>query len=99
MKSLPCWGFVRNKDGCEVQPGDNITLQADGTLRRLIIRSAEISDAGSYSCQSGNNNVEFTVNVRGTTDLCTKCSQGGARSCIFLKTEQIVLFIYIFTYF
>lgn len=92
MKSLPCWGFVRYKDGCEVQPSDNITLQADGTLRRLIIRSAEISDAGSYSCQAGSNNVEFTVNVRGTTDLCTTRSLGGARSGIFLKTEQIFFF-------
>ncbi|XP_073318223.1 obscurin-like protein 1a [Pagrus major] len=52
------------KDGCEVQPSDNITLQAEGTMRRLIIRSAETSDAGSYTCQAGNNSIEFTVNVR-----------------------------------
>ncbi|XP_069554256.1 obscurin-like protein 1a [Brachyistius frenatus] len=52
------------KDGCEIQPSDNITLQAEGTMRRLIIRSAETSDAGSYTCQAGNNSMEFTVNVR-----------------------------------
>ncbi|XP_068575863.1 obscurin-like protein 1a [Cebidichthys violaceus] len=52
------------KDGCEIQPTDNITLQAEGSLRRLIIRSAETSDAGSYTCQAGNNSMEFTVNVR-----------------------------------
>ncbi|KAM9327865.1 obscurin-like protein 1a [Pholidichthys leucotaenia] len=52
------------KDGCELQPSDNITLQAEGTMRRLIIRSAETSDAGSYTCQAGNNSVEFTVSVR-----------------------------------
>ncbi|XP_059184069.1 obscurin-like protein 1a [Centropristis striata] len=52
------------KDGCEIQPSDNITLQAEGTMRRLIIRSAEASDAGSYTCQAGDNNMEFTVNVR-----------------------------------
>uniref|UniRef100_A0A3Q1FZP8 Obscurin-like protein 1 n=1 Tax=Acanthochromis polyacanthus TaxID=80966 RepID=A0A3Q1FZP8_9TELE len=52
------------KDGCEIQPGDNITLQAEGTMRRLIIRSAETSDAGTYTCQAGNNSMEFTVNVR-----------------------------------
>lgn len=63
-------GFFRYKDGREVQPGDNVTLQADGTLRRLIIRSAETSDAGSYTCQAGSNSVEFTVNVRGITELC-----------------------------
>ncbi|XP_040888099.1 obscurin-like protein 1a isoform X1 [Toxotes jaculatrix] len=52
------------KDGCEIRPSDNITLQAEGTVRRLIIRSAETSDAGSYTCQAGNNSMEFTVNVR-----------------------------------
>ncbi|XP_012714433.2 obscurin-like protein 1a isoform X1 [Fundulus heteroclitus] len=52
------------KDGCEIQPSDNITLQAEGTMRRLIIRSAEASDAGNYTCNSGNNSIEFIVNVR-----------------------------------
>ncbi|KAM6893707.1 obscurin-like protein 1a [Xenentodon cancila] len=52
------------KDGCEIQPTDNVTLQAEGTMRRLIIRSAETSDAGSYACQAGNSSMEFTVNVR-----------------------------------
>lgn len=58
--------FLRYKDGYEIQPNDNITLQAEGTMRRLIIRSAETSDAGSYTCQAGSNSMEFTVNVRGT---------------------------------
>ncbi|XP_068165521.1 obscurin-like protein 1a [Antennarius striatus] len=52
------------KDGCEVQPSDNITLQAEGTMRRLIIRSAETSDAGSYTCQAGKNSLQFAVNIR-----------------------------------
>uniref|UniRef100_A0A672GXQ1 Obscurin like cytoskeletal adaptor 1a n=1 Tax=Salarias fasciatus TaxID=181472 RepID=A0A672GXQ1_SALFA len=54
------------KDGCEIQPGDNITLQAEGTMRRLIIRSAETCNAGTYTCKAGDNSMEFTVNVRGT---------------------------------
>ncbi|XP_028999000.1 obscurin-like protein 1a [Betta splendens] len=52
------------KDGCEIQPSDNITLQAEGSMRRLIIRSADISDAGSYTCQTGNNSMKFTVNIK-----------------------------------
>ncbi|XP_054646786.1 obscurin-like protein 1a isoform X1 [Dunckerocampus dactyliophorus] len=52
------------KDGCEIEPSDNFTVQAEGTLRRLIIRSAEAADAGSYTCQAGNNSMEFIVNVR-----------------------------------
>ncbi|XP_041822214.1 obscurin-like protein 1a [Chelmon rostratus] len=52
------------KDDCQIQPSENITLQAEGTMRRLIIRSAETSDAGSYICQAGNNSMKFTVDVR-----------------------------------
>ncbi|XP_061918882.1 obscurin-like protein 1a [Entelurus aequoreus] len=52
------------KDGREIEASDNITLQAEGTLRRLIIRSAETSDAGSYTCQAGNNSMDFTVDVK-----------------------------------
>lgn len=57
--------FIRYKDGCEIQASDNITVQKEGTMRRLIIRSAESSDAGSYVCKSGSNSIEFIVNIRG----------------------------------
>lgn len=63
--------FVRYKDGHEIQPRDNITLQAEGIMRRLIIRSAETSDAGSYTCLAGDNSIEFTVNIRGTGTVRT----------------------------
>lgn len=63
--------FVRYKDGREIQPSDNITLQAEGTMRRLIIRSAETSDAGSYTCLAGDNSIEFKVNIRGTGTVRT----------------------------
>uniref|UniRef100_A0A8C8EII2 Obscurin-like protein 1 n=1 Tax=Oncorhynchus tshawytscha TaxID=74940 RepID=A0A8C8EII2_ONCTS len=53
------------KDGVEVQASDNITIQTEGTMRRLIIRCAETSDAGTYSCQSGDNSLSFTVNIKG----------------------------------
>ncbi|XP_038853293.1 obscurin-like protein 1 [Salvelinus namaycush] len=52
------------KDGIEVQASDNITIQTEGTLRRLIIRCAETSDAGTYSCQSGDNSLSFIVNIK-----------------------------------
>ncbi|XP_064826170.1 obscurin-like protein 1 [Oncorhynchus masou masou] len=52
------------KDGVEVQASDNMTIQTEGTMRRLIIRCAETSDAGTYSCQSGDNSLSFTVNIK-----------------------------------
>lgn len=59
----------RYKDGREIQAGENVTLQAEGTMRRLIIRSAETLDSGSYTCQAGNNGVQFTVHIRGRRHL------------------------------
>ncbi|XP_055022481.1 obscurin-like protein 1a [Boleophthalmus pectinirostris] len=52
------------KDGCELSPDEHVTLQAEGTMRRLIVRSAKASDAGVYVCQAGSNSMEFTVNIR-----------------------------------
>uniref|UniRef100_A0AAR2J463 Obscurin like cytoskeletal adaptor 1a n=1 Tax=Pygocentrus nattereri TaxID=42514 RepID=A0AAR2J463_PYGNA len=51
------------KDGAEVLQTDNVTIQAEGTMRRLIIRSAQLSDAGAYTCQAGDNTMSFTVNL------------------------------------
>lgn len=56
-----CWF----KDGIEVLQSDNITIQAEGTMRRLIIRSAELADAGSYTCQAGDHAMSFSVNIKG----------------------------------
>nr|XP_055069179.1 obscurin-like protein 1a isoform X2 [Misgurnus anguillicaudatus] len=55
-----CWF----KDGVEVVQSDNITIQAEGTMRRLIIRSAELADAGTYTCQAGGTGMSFSVNIR-----------------------------------
>ncbi|KAJ8403432.1 hypothetical protein AAFF_G00352040 [Aldrovandia affinis] len=52
------------KDGVEMQPSNNITIQADGSLRRLIIRSTQLSDAGMYTCRAGDNALIFKVTMR-----------------------------------
>ncbi|XP_049335820.1 obscurin-like protein 1a isoform X2 [Astyanax mexicanus] len=52
------------KEGVEILQNDNFTIQAEGTMRRLIIRSAQLSDAGSYTCQAGENTMSFTVNIK-----------------------------------
>ncbi|XP_056605844.1 obscurin-like protein 1a [Triplophysa dalaica] len=55
-----CWF----KDGLEVLQSDNITIQAEGTMRRLIIRSAKLADAGTYTYQAGDNAMSFSVNIK-----------------------------------
>ncbi|XP_076872111.1 obscurin-like protein 1a isoform X2 [Brachyhypopomus gauderio] len=52
------------KDGVEVLPSDNVTIQAEGTMRRLIVRSADLADAGTYTCQSGDRTMSYTVDIK-----------------------------------
>ncbi|XP_070771441.1 obscurin-like protein 1 [Enoplosus armatus] len=52
------------KDGIEIQPRNNITMQAEGTKRNLTIHSAQLSDAGTYTCRAGDNVLMFKVNIR-----------------------------------
>nr|XP_015214694.1 PREDICTED: obscurin-like protein 1 isoform X4 [Lepisosteus oculatus] len=52
------------KDGVEIKPSDNISVQSDGTMRRLIIQSTNLSDSGMYTCRAGDSALIFKVNVR-----------------------------------
>lgn len=54
------------KDGVELLQSENVTIQAEGTMRRLILRSAHLSDAGTYTCHAGDDTMSFTVSVKGT---------------------------------
>ncbi|XP_026074720.1 obscurin-like protein 1 isoform X11 [Carassius auratus] len=52
------------KDGVELKPCDNILIEAENTIRRLIIPSAQLSDSGTYTCRAGNSALTFQVYVR-----------------------------------
>uniref|UniRef100_A0A673FZ41 Obscurin like cytoskeletal adaptor 1a n=1 Tax=Sinocyclocheilus rhinocerous TaxID=307959 RepID=A0A673FZ41_9TELE len=52
------------KDGVAVLQSDNITIQSEGTMKRLIIRSAALPDAGMYTCQAGDQTMSFSVNIK-----------------------------------
>ncbi|XP_049667857.1 obscurin-like protein 1 [Accipiter gentilis] len=54
-----CW----LKDGEAVPPDDVIALQAEGCVRRLLLRSAGPSDTGVYTCDAGDDAVSFVVTV------------------------------------
>uniref|UniRef100_A0A3B3X068 Obscurin-like protein 1 n=1 Tax=Poecilia mexicana TaxID=48701 RepID=A0A3B3X068_9TELE len=53
------------KDGTEIQPSNNVSMEAEGTKRNLIINSAKLSDSGAYTCRTGDNILIFKVNIRG----------------------------------
>ncbi|ROL50409.1 Obscurin [Anabarilius grahami] len=52
------------KDGVELKSSDNVLIEAENTLRRLIILSAQLSDSGTYTCRAGDSALIFKVNVR-----------------------------------
>ncbi|XP_008299427.1 obscurin isoform X6 [Stegastes partitus] len=52
------------KDGTEMQPSSNVTMQADDTKRSLTIHSAQLSDTGTYTCRAGDNILIFKVTIR-----------------------------------
>uniref|UniRef100_A0A672M6N7 Obscurin-like protein 1 n=1 Tax=Sinocyclocheilus grahami TaxID=75366 RepID=A0A672M6N7_SINGR len=39
------------KDGVELKPCDNVLIEVENTIRRLIILSAQLSDSGTYTCR------------------------------------------------
>lgn len=57
------------RDGTEMQPGKNVTIQAEGTKRNMTVHSAQLSDMGTYTCRAGDNTLMFKVTVRGKTKL------------------------------
>uniref|UniRef100_A0A8C9NL01 Obscurin like cytoskeletal adaptor 1 n=1 Tax=Serinus canaria TaxID=9135 RepID=A0A8C9NL01_SERCA len=56
-----CW----LKDGKAVPLDDIIAVQAEGCMRRLLLRSACPSDTGVYTCDTGDDAVTFVVTVTG----------------------------------
>ncbi|XP_067300486.1 obscurin isoform X2 [Pseudorasbora parva] len=52
------------KDGVELKSSDNVLIETENSLRRLIILSAQLSDSGTYTCRAGDSALIFKVNVR-----------------------------------
>lgn len=53
------------KDGTEMQPCNNIAMQAEGTKRNLTVNSARLSNGGTYTCRAGDNILMYKVTIRG----------------------------------
>lgn len=64
--SVPvCW----YKDGVKLLPQHGWETQNNGTLRRLVIPTAELLHAGLYSCESSDDTIHFTVDIKGDLNL------------------------------
>lgn len=60
-----CW----YKDGVKLLPQKGWNIQSNGTLRRLIIPSAEVLHSGLYSCETSDDTIHFTVDIKGDFHL------------------------------
>ncbi|XP_026768347.3 obscurin-like protein 1 isoform X8 [Pangasianodon hypophthalmus] len=52
------------KDGVEIQTCNKVIIETENTMRKLIIPSVQMSDAGTYTCRAGGSALIFKVNVR-----------------------------------
>ncbi|XP_058888052.1 obscurin-like protein 1 [Acipenser ruthenus] len=52
------------KDGVELHPQEGFDIQSEGSTRRLIIQSAEVSHSGVYSCDAVDDVIKFNVDVK-----------------------------------
>uniref|UniRef100_A0A3B3Q3E2 Obscurin-like protein 1 n=1 Tax=Paramormyrops kingsleyae TaxID=1676925 RepID=A0A3B3Q3E2_9TELE len=51
------------KNGVELHTSDNLHIQSEGTMRRIVIPSAEFSHSGVYSCDAIDDVIRFNVEV------------------------------------
>lgn len=53
------------KDGKKLFLQNGWHIQSNGTSRRLIIPSAELMNSGQYSCETSEDTIHFTVDIKG----------------------------------
>ncbi|XP_077473807.1 obscurin-like protein 1 [Stigmatopora argus] len=51
------------KNGMELQTTDGLHIQSEGTMRRIVIQSAEFSHSGVYCCDAIDDVIRFNVEV------------------------------------
>ncbi|XP_077176937.1 obscurin-like protein 1 isoform X5 [Paroedura picta] len=51
------------KDGEEMEAGEHLQLESEGTHQRLIISSAQVEDTGEFVCDAGGDSAFFSVTV------------------------------------
>ncbi|XP_058247684.1 obscurin-like protein 1 isoform X5 [Hemibagrus wyckioides] len=51
------------KDGVPLLPETGLDIKSEGTMRALIIHSAELKHSGMYSCEAGDDHIAFRVDV------------------------------------
>lgn len=53
------------KNGVELHSVEGLHIQSEGTMRRIVIQSADFSHSGVYSCDAIDDVIRFNVEVEG----------------------------------
>uniref|UniRef100_A0A8C4E983 Obscurin like cytoskeletal adaptor 1b n=1 Tax=Dicentrarchus labrax TaxID=13489 RepID=A0A8C4E983_DICLA len=77
------------KDGVKLFPQNDWDIQSNGTLRRLIIPSAEVLHSGLYSCETSDDTMHFTVDIKGDCILNLMNLRANCRAFWRLKAINI----------
>lgn len=57
------------KNGVELHSMEGLHIQSEGTMRRIVIQSADFSHSGVYSCDAIDDVIRFNVEVEGESIL------------------------------
>ncbi|XP_053326871.1 obscurin-like protein 1 [Spea bombifrons] len=77
------------RDGVEVQESENVCLESEGTLRRLVIHTATPQDSGEFVCDTGDDSVFYNVIVREPPAKIVNANDDAELEC--LRGERVVL--------
>lgn len=53
------------KNGVELKTMEGLHIQSEGTMRRIVIQSADLSHSGVYCCDAIDDVIRFNVEVEG----------------------------------
>ncbi|XP_051937930.1 obscurin-like protein 1 isoform X2 [Hippocampus zosterae] len=79
------------KDGMKLFPHKEQDIQSNGTLRRLVVPSAEPVQEGQYHCQTSDGTVRFTVGMRAPLSASPKLAENQSLedACSLEQPRQI----------
>ncbi|XP_072768090.1 obscurin-like protein 1 [Nerophis lumbriciformis] len=71
------------KDGSRLLPQSGIDIQSKKNLRSLVIPSAKVADSGVYRCESKDDDIQFTVQVKGlqSSPVTSQVKTAGGKTC------------------
>uniref|UniRef100_A0A672M2N6 Obscurin like cytoskeletal adaptor 1b n=1 Tax=Sinocyclocheilus grahami TaxID=75366 RepID=A0A672M2N6_SINGR len=70
------------KNGVELQTMEGLHIQSEGTMRRIVIQSADFSHSGVYSCDAIDDVIRFNVEVEAPPVRFSAVPEVKRRKCI-----------------